>query len=445
MKRAFRPSAFYVLTAGVALIILIGALLLSLPFATRDGSIPFLDAIFTSVSASCVTGLAVYDTYTKFTFFGQAVLLALIQLGGLGFMMVASLVSLMVGRRIGLYERSLLMESIGALNIGGVVRLTRRALLGTAFFEGCGALLLSLWFCPRFGFWQGLWMSVFHSVSAFCNAGFDLLGIRAPGTSLITAADAPLVNFVIIALILIGGLGFIVWDDLYTKRLNFRRYSLHTKIVLSVTLILTVGGTAAFFLLERNAAFAGLPVGQQLLMAAFQAVTPRTAGFCTVDLTSLSEGGILLTIILMFVGAGSGSTGGGVKMTTFAVLVLNIAAYVRRRPSVNVFDRRIDDATIHKAASSAGMFLAVGLAGCMVLCVQGVPLTAALFESVSAIGTAGLSLGITSSLPAISKVTVMLLMFAGRLGSLSVAMALTRKATPRQQHIRNVTERIMIG
>jgi len=445
MKRAFRPSAFYVLTVGMALIILVGALLLSLPFATRDGSIPFLDALFTSASASCVTGLSVYDTYSKFTLFGQAVLLILIQLGGLGFMMVVSLVSLLAGRRIGLYERSLLMESIGALNIGGVVRLTRKALAGTALFEGCGAVLLSFWFCPRFGFWQGIWMSVFHSVSAFCNAGFDLLGIQAPGTSLITAADSPLVTMVIIALILIGGLGFIVWDDVYEKRLNYRRYSLHTKIVLSLTVILTVGGTVGFYFLERNTAFAGLPLGQQLLRAAFQAVTPRTAGFCTVDLTTLSDGGTLLTMVLMFIGAGSGSTGGGVKMTTFAVLVLNVLAYVQRRPTVDVFNRRLDQETIHKACSSVSMYSMACIAGCMVLCAQGIPLKGALFESVSAIGTVGLTIGITGVLPALSKVAVILMMFAGRLGSLSVAMALAKKATPRQQHLRNVTEKIMIG
>ena len=271
------------------------------------------------------------------------------------------------------------------------------------------------------------------------------MGIRAPGTSLMLAADSVLVNIVVMLLVLIGGLGFFVWEDLLEKRLKWRRWTLHTKIIMSVTVLLTVGGTAAFFLMERNAAFAGLPLKQQLLRAAFQSVTPRTAGFNTVDLSTLSDGGSLLTLVFMFIGAGPGSTGGGLKMTTVAVLVLNVISYVQRRSAVDIFQRRLDEPTIQKAASSASLYLLVCVAGCMVLCVQGVSLKSALFESFSALGTVGLSLSVTPGLPVFSKITVAVMMFAGRLGSLSVAMAVSKGASLRQKHTRNITESIMIG
>lgn len=441
MRRPFRPNALRVLTMGLALIILLGAVLLTLPCATRGGKMPFLDAVFTSASAACVTGLVVYDTYTQFTLFGQVVILCLIQIGGLGFMMVVSLVSFLLGRRIGLYERSLLMESVGSLQIGGVVKLTRRALLGTALFEGVGALVLAMWFCPQFGLPQGLWMAVFHSVSAFCNAGFDLMGIRAPGTSFTTAAGVPLVNVTLMVLIVVGGLGFFLWDDVLDKKWDFRRYSLHSKIVLTATPALIALGTLAFFFIERNNAFAGLPKGQQWLMAAFQSVSPRTAGFNTVDLTTLSDGSTLLTIILMFIGAGSGSTGGGSKINTFAVLVLAVVAYAQRRRGIDVFHRRLDEDTVHKAFSSVSLYVTLCLIGSMALCLQGFPLVDSLFEAFSAMGTVGLTRGITPSLPTASKLIITALMFAGRLGSLSVAMAMVRRKPQRQ----NITEKILIG
>lgn len=442
MKR-IRLNAFQTLSLGFALLILTGGILLSLPIASRHGALPFIDALFTSASASCVTGLVIYDTYTQFTLFGQAVILLLIQIGGLGFMMVSILVSILLGRRIGLYERSILMESVGALQLGGVVRLTRRALIVTAICEGTGALVLTTWFCPRFGFFQGLWMSVFHAVSAFCNAGFDLMGIRAPGSSFTTAAGSWLVNLTLMALIIIGGLGFLVWDDLITKRLRHAKYRLQTKIVLATTVSLLVLGTLFFYLIEGGHAFAGLPTGQKILMSMFQAVTPRTAGFNTVDMKSLSGGGTLLTIILMFIGAGSGSTGGGIKVNTFAVLILGVWACARRRDSINVFHRRLDDETIHKAYSSVSQYLITCIVGCMVLCLQGFQLDDALFESFSAIGTVGLTRGITPFLPMASKIVVILMMYSGRVGSLSVAMAVT--GSRHKTQLRNSTEKILIG
>lgn len=439
--RQFRLNAVQTLTVGFALLILAGGALLTLPWASRDGlSLAFPDALFTAASASCVTGLTLRDTATQFTIFGQAVIILLIQIGGLGFMTVSTLVSILLRQRVGLHRRAVLMDTVGALQLGGIVRLTRRALRVTAVCEGTGALLLSFWFCPRYGPGQGLWMAVFHSVSAFCNAGFDILG---RGDSLCSAAGEPLLNIVIMALIICGGLGFLVWDDILTHGRNFRRWRLHSKIVTVFTLAGFLGGGAAFFLLERNHAFAGLSPGRQIMMAAFQSVTARTAGFITVDQAALSQSSTLLMYFLMFIGAGSGSTGGGAKVNTVAVLLLSAFAQVRRQEDVNIFRRRLDGGTIQKAHSSVSMYLMACLAGCMVLCIQGIALDDALFESLSAIGTVGLTRGITSTLPALSQWVVLLMMFAGRVGSMSVAMAITRDRP--QPKRRNVPEKILIG
>ena len=422
-RRRFTLNAVQSLALSFACLILLGALLLMLPWASRDrGSLPFLDALFTAASASCVTGLVLYDTWTQFTLFGQAVILVLIQIGGLSFMTVSALVSIFLGRRIGLHQRSILMDSVGALQMGGVVRLTRRALKVTVACECLGAAALLVWFCPRYGL-RGVWMAVFHAISAFCNAGFDLLGT---GSSLTSAAGEPYLNIVLILLIIAGGLGFLVWDDILTHGMRFRQWRLHSKIAFTGTLLVFFLSAGAFYILEGDHAFAGASTGEQLLMAAFQAVTPRTAGFNTVDLRS-----------------GSGSTGGGIKVNTFAVLVLSALARVRRREDVDLFGRRLDEADIHKAFSSVSMYFMVCIAGCMVLCLQGIALDDALFESISAMGTVGLTRGITATLPAFSKITVTLMMFAGRVGSMSVAMAITRDR-PRA-HLRNVPEKILIG
>lgn len=441
VRRRVHLNAVQTLTIGFACLILAGAVLLMLPISSRSGeSIPFINALFTSASASCVTGLVLYDTWTQFTLFGQAVILLLIQIGGLGFMTISILVAILLHRRIGLHQRSVLMDTVGALQVGGVVRLTRRALAVTGACEGSGAVLLALWFCPRYGVGRGLWMSVFHAVSAFCNAGFDLLGT---GASLTTEAGEPLLNLVIMALIISGGIGFLVWDDVLVHRLDFRRYRLHSKLVLTGTAVLLVVGTALFYVVEGDHAFAGVPAGQRLLMAAFQSVTCRTAGFNTADLMALSQAGVLISMALMFIGAGSGSTGGGIKVNTFAVLLLGIRARMLRKDDVNVFRRRLDEDTIQQAFSSVSIFGLTCLLGCLVLCVEGVRVDDALFEAVSAIGTVGLTHGVTPTLKTASKVAITLLMFAGRVGSLSVAMAMTRDRP--QAKVRNVPEKILIG
>lgn len=439
-KRRFSLNAVQYLAVSFACIILVGALLLMLPIASRSGqSIPFLDALFTATSASCVTGLVLYDTWTQFTFFGQAVILLMIQIGGLSFMTVTILVSVLLGQRISLHRRSVLMDTIGALQMGGVVRLARRALSVTAACEGVGALALMAWFCPRYGL-RGIWMSVFHAVSAFCNAGFDLLGT---GASLTTAACEPYLNIILMLLIIAGGMGFLVWDDVLTHRRNFRRWRLHSKLACTSTLMLFLLGGVAFFVIEGDHAFAGHTLGEKALMAAFQSVTPRTAGFNTVDLMALSESGTLLTIILMFIGAGSGSTGGGIKVNTFSVLVLSALNRVRRKDDVELFGRRIEEKDVGKAYSTVTMYFLVCMAGCMVLCLQGIALSDALFESFSAMGTVGLTRGVTPTLPPLSKLVVLMMMFAGRVGSMSVAMAITRDRPAAKR--RNVAESILIG
>ena len=437
-----RPNAVQTLALGFALLILAGACLLSLPIASRNGEgIPWINAVFTSASASCVTGLTVYDTATQFSAFGQVVLLLLIQIGGLGFVTASLPAALLVRRRVGLRQRALLQDSLGALQLGGVVRLARRALLVTFACEGLGAALLTLWFCPRYGLGRGLWMAVFHAVSAFCNAGFDLLGA---GTSIVTEAGEPFLNLVLMALIICGGLGFLVWDDALTHGRRFRRWRLHSRMSLAVTLSLFAGGAVAFWFLEADHAFAGTDGPTRALMAAFQSVTARTAGFASVDQGTLSQGGVLLMLVLMFVGAGSGSTGGGVKVNTFAVLVLGVRSRIRRQDDMNVFHRRLDEGDIRNAYSAASLYLFGALCGCMVLCVQGAGLTDALYETFSAMSTVGLSRNLTASLPALSKWAVILMMFAGRVGSMSVVLAMT-KGKRAQNSLRYVPEKILIG
>ena len=438
-------SAAQTLALGFALIIVTGALLLTLPISSKNGQpIGFLDALFTATSATCVTGLVVFDTYLQFTLFGQIVILTLIQIGGLGFMTFAILFSMVLRKRIGLRERAFLMEAVSADRLSGVVRLARRVLLGTLVVEGTGAVLLSLRFCPMLGFGRGIWYGIFHAVSAFCNAGFDLFGYQAPYQSLVGFESDPLVLLTIAGLIIVGGIGFVVWEDVAVHRLDLRRYTLHTKVVLFTTAFLLAGSTALFYILEAEASFAGMSVPQRLLAAFFQAVTPRTAGFNAVDLTQLSESGALLTMLLMLVGASPGSTGGGMKLTTVAVMVMAVSAHLRRRSDVDLFSRRVDPETVRKAFCNALFYVGLMLAASFViLAVQSELLMKdVFFECISAIGTVGLSTGITRDLVPLSKVLVLLLMYAGRVGSVTVFIAVSRKKTGK---LRNPVEHVIIG
>ena len=439
-----RWSATQILSLGFAMLILLGGLLLSLPIASRSGSgVPFLSALFTSTSATCVTGLVVYGTWTQFSYFGQAVILLLIQIGGLGFMAVAILFSLAIGRRIGLRERSLLAEAVSSMQVGGVVRLVRRMLIGTALFEGTGTLLLAIRFVPIFGMGQGIWFSVFHSVSAFCNAGFDLMGVRSPFSSLTSFYDDPLVILTIAVLIVTGGIGFVVWNDLIESRFRFKDLHLHTRVVLFSTVVLLLIGTIAFAALEYDGTMRSMNPGIRMLSAFFQSVTPRTAGFNSLDIASLSDGSKFVTMLLMFIGAAPGGTGGGIKVTTFAVMAASVLSQLRAREDVNLFHFRLEAEAIRRAFCGVAVYLAMTAGGILILCAQGQPLTAAAFEALSAIGTVGLTTGITPTLPAMSKIAIILLMYAGRVGSLTVFMAVAQQKNTGK--LKNPAGKIIVG
>ena len=445
MKAKHRPLApNRALALGFLAIILAGALLLMLPIANRGGKgLSFLDSLFTATSATCVTGLVVADTWTQFNLLGQIILLALIQVGGLGYMTMMLQASLLMGRKIGLRQRSVMMESVSAQRLSDVLTLLRYILGGTALIEGTGAVLLAFRFIPELGLARGIWYAVFHSVSAFCNAGFDLMGFREPYSSLTHYVYDPLVNLTAVALVLLGGLGFLVWRDVRENGLHLRRYSLHSKLMLTATLVLTVGGTALFWLAERDNLLSGMTAGQQALAALFQAVSPRTAGFNTVDLAKLTSGGGLLTIVLMFIGAGPGSTGGGVKVTTVVVCLLTLAAYIRGRREVGAFNRRLDEEQIHRSAAGVTLYITMAMAGgFLILATQPFPLQDALFEVFSALSTVGLSTGITRDLSPLNRAVVIVMMYCGRIGSLSMLMALAQRSAPR---VKDPVEHITIG
>lgn len=440
----YRFSSLQILVIGFAILIGIGAALLSLPISNRSGvGLSLIDSLFTSTSATCVTGLVVLDTYTQFSLFGQVVILTLIQIGGLGFMMMAVMFSMFMGRRIGLRERAIMMESVSALKLGGIVRMARKVLVITAIFELSGAAILATQFCPQFGVLPGIWCSIFHSISAFCNAGFDIMGRMTPFTSMTSYAGNFTINITLMILIVVGGIGFFVWDDVTNKTWHFSKYQLHTKIMLSATLFLIVISTVLFYFLEKNHALTHMSVGQQILASLFHSITPRTAGFNTIPITSLSEGSTLLSMVLMMVGAGPGSTGGGLKVTTIAVIFLAVVARARSREDLNIFGRRLEDSALKRASTSAGLYLSLSFLGAIIICSQGFTVKDSLFETLSAIGTVGLSTGITPNLPVLSQIVITLLMYAGRVGSLSVAMAVAERKNKAQ--LKNITEKIIIG
>ncbi len=444
--KELRFTSMQILAIGLALFIIIGSVLLSLPIASRDGhGIPFLNSLFTSTSATCVTGLVVYDTYTQFTLFGQIVILLLIQTGGLGFMIVAIMFSLFLGRRIGLRERTVLMQSVSALKLGGVVRLTKKVLVITVVMELLGAALLSIRFIPQFGVTHGIWYAVFHAVSAFCNAGFDLMGRLEPYGSLTHFSGDALVNITVMVLIIVGGLGFFVWDDVTHNKHHFSKYHLHSKLMITATGVLIVVGAVLFLLFERNHSMADMGAGERVLASLFAAVTPRTAGFSTVQVGEMSSGGTLLTMALMLIGAGPGSTGGGMKVTTVFILVLAIIARVRNREDMNIYERRIDRSLISRAATSASIYMLFTLVGTLILSAQGLGVKDLVFEALSGIGTVGLTTGVTTQLSVVSRIVIMLLMFVGRVGSLSVATAMMTRRARSQPAVKYVSEKVILG
>lgn len=440
-----RFSGMQMIAGGFFLIILAGTLLLMLPFATKPGeSTSLLTALFTATSATCVTGLIVADTFSHWTLFGQLVLLLLIQIGGLGFITIGVTISMLLRKKIGLKARGLIQESFNVIELRGMVRLTKRVIFGTFLFELTGAVILSLCFIPDMGIIRGIYYGIFHSVSAFCNAGFDLMGRSAPFSSLTGYANHPVVLVTIMCLILIGGIGFIVWSDIYNHKWHFRQYTLHTKIVLSFTAILLFGGAAAFYCIEYNDLFAGMSIPERILNSLFCSVTPRTAGFNTVDVGAMTEGSKLLTVILMFVGGAPGSTAGGIKVTTLAVLLIYLKTNLTRSASSNIFGRRIDDEALKKSAAVCCMNLTLGMTAAVFICgLQNSNGTDTLLEVFSAISTVGMTAGLTAKLVVPARLIIILLMYLGRVGSLSFAMSFTDKK--KIAHVMLPAEKINIG
>lgn len=416
--RRVRLSSFQVILLGFLALILGGTLLLMLPWATRDGrGAPPLDALFTATSASCVTGLVVHDTATYWSGFGHFVILLLIQMGGLGIVTAALAVNIVSGRKVTLMQRSTMQESISAPKVGGIVRLTSFILRGTFLMELLGAAALLPAFVPKLGLWKGLWYSLFHSISAFCNAGFDLFGFQGEYSSLTSFVGNPLVNSVIMLLIVLGGLGFLTWEDVKTYRWKVKRYRMQTKVVLLMTALLILLPALYLALTELRA----LPAGQRLWAALFQSVTLRTAGFNTVDFAAFSEVGLLLCIMLMLVGGGPGSTAGGMKCTTVAVLLASAFAVFQRKDDAHLFRRRIPSATVKEAAAIFLLYVVLFSGGAMVIsAVEGLPLLSCLFETASAIATVGLSLGSTPQLGSLSRLILIGLMYVGRVGGLTL-------------------------
>ena len=419
-------SSFQIIIFGFFMVIFIGSLILMLPWATQNGqSASFADALFTSTSAVCVTGLIVQDTATYWSEFGQFIILILIQIGGLGVVTMAVSFAVLSGRKIGLMQRSTMAEAISAHQVGGIVRLTEFILKTTFGIECLGAVIMFPVFYKEFGFIKGIWYAVFHSVSAFCNAGFDLMGIKSQFSSLTSYAGHPVINFTIMFLIIIGGIGFLTWGEMRAKKFKFKKYRLQAKVILTSTLILIIVPALFFFFYEFSLdSWKNMSLGERILGALFQSVTPRTAGFNTLDLAAFSETGQAMIICLMLIGGSPGSTAGGMKTTTAAVLVLSAAAVFAHRDSASCFGRRIADDIIKNASTILLMYLILFLTGGMVIsCIEQLPILTCLFETASAIGTVGLTLGITPQLSLVSRFILIGLMFFGRVGGLNLIFA----------------------
>lgn len=420
LRKRKKLTSFQSIILGFSAVILFGTLLLMLPVSSRARTLtPFLDALFTSTSAVCVTGLVLHDTATYWSGFGQGVILLLIQIGGMGVITVAASFAMISGRRISLMQRSTMQEAISAPKVGGIVRLTGFIIRITLLIEFLGAAVLAPVFLRDFGA-RGLWMALFHSVSAFCNAGFDLMGARGEFSSLTSYSAQPVVNLTVMALIIIGGIGFLTWDDIRANRLHMHKYRMQSKVILCTTAVLLAVPAVYFFFCE----FRALPLGQRILASLFQAVTPRTAGFNTVDLTELSEPGQFLTLALMLTGGSPGSTAGGMKTTTVAVLFAAAIATFRRKEHTHLFGRRIDDGVVRHAATIFLMYIALFFAGALIISMaEGLEMRVCLFETASAIGTVGLTLGITPGLGVASRLILIALMFIGRVGGLTLIFA----------------------
>lgn len=426
-------SSSQIILLGFFAVIVVGTILLMLPCSrAAEGGAPFLDALFTATSATCVTGLVTNDTATYWSAFGQTVILCLIQIGGLGVITIAIFITKLSGRKIGLMQRSTMQESIAAPQMGGIVRMTGFILKMVVLIELLGAVALLPAMIMEFGIGKGIWYAVFHSISSFCNAGFDLMGIKGQYSSLTSYTGNALVNVVVMLLIVVGGIGFLTWDDVKRNRIHLRRYRMQSKVVLAMTGILILLPALYFYCREFSMpAWEGMTGGERVLAALFQSVTTRTAGYNTVDLAQLTESGQMVMVILMLIGGSPGSTAGGMKVTTVAVLFATLLAVFKRRPNAHIFGRRIPGDTAHYAGTVLLMYISLFLTGAIVIaCAENMPIMPAMFEAASAIATVGVTLGITPGLSAVSKVVLIILMFLGRVGSMTVVYAALSKKHP---------------
>ncbi|MBU5485472.1 TrkH family potassium uptake protein [Clostridium sp. MSJ-11] len=442
--KKFRLAPVQILALGFAVVIFIGAILLHLPIATQSGEItPFIDCLFVSTSATCVTGLITVDTGTHWSYFGKTVIMFLIEIGGLGFMSFATLIALILGKKITLKDRLVMQEAMNSFSLQGLVKLVRYVLLFTFSIQLGGALLLSTQFIPEFGLAKGIYYSIFHSISAFCNAGFDLFGNYQSVTKYY---DNTVVILTISSLIIIGGLGFYVWQEIYNFK-TLKKLSLHSKIVLSVTTFLIVAGAILMFILEYNnpGTMKDMSFKGKVLSSIFASVSPRTAGFNSISTSDMTTAGTFLTIILMFIGGSSGSTAGGIKVTTAGLLILAVMSIVKGREDVEAFKKRIPKDTIYKSLAITVIGLGLVIFVTMVLSITeaGASLEYLLYEATSAFATVGLTLGLTTKLSFAGKIIIAFTMYAGRIGPLTLFLALSRKKA--SSNIKYPEEKILVG
>ena len=439
-------TSFQVITIGFLSVIFVGSILLMLPVSSKTGHFtPFLEALFTATSATCVTGLVVHDTATYWSGFGQLIILLLIQTGGMGVVTVAVSLATISGKKIGLMQRSTMQEAIAAPSVGGIVKLTGFILKSTMLIELTGAILMLPVFWKDCDGLSGIWYAVFHSISAFCNAGFDLMGNRAQYSSLTGYAANGWINMVIMSLIVIGGIGFLTWDDVRYKGIHIRKYRMQSKVILFMTALLILLPFLYFYFGEfSQKVWDDMSTGEKIWGALFQTVTPRTAVFNTVDLTKFTESGKMVMILLMLTGGAPGSTAGGMKITTAAVLFMTLFSVFRKKEDTECFGRRIEEGTVKYASAVLLMYLALSLTGGIIISsMEKLPILTCLFETASAIGTVGLTLGITPQLGMVSRMILILLMFMGRVGGLTLVFA---ALSNKQRNVSRLPkERITVG
>lgn len=421
-RKKTKLSPTQIIAIAFAAIVLVGACLLTLPAASRDGqSAGFLNALFTSTSATCVTGLVMYDTGSQWSVFGQVVIISLIELGGLGFMSAASAAVFLFRRKVGLRQRMLMAQAMSLEDMSDVVKLQKWVIFGSLSIQLVGAIILMLRFLPEYGFGKALAMGVFHSISAFCNAGFDIFGT---GQSLVTVNHDPVILITLMVLITVAGLGFFVWEEVVRIH-NFKKFSVYTKLVLLASFVLTVGGAVLFLLLEWNnpGTLGNMGPGGKILNAFFQSVTLRTAGFATVDQGALTAAGKGVSIVLMLIGGSSGSTAGGIKTVTFLVLLLFVWNRARGRSTVNVFRRSIPSGKVLDAMTITALVCGLAVVGAIVVSATSpIGFTDALFETVSALATVGVTTGVTTSLSVVGKLLIIIFMYFGRVGVLTISL-----------------------